>query len=156
MQHQTNSIFCDFFYVVVLKCDCDDIFENGRIHKLRSCVAENPSELLLEALVQATAGGNVYLRISNKKLFWIFLDILYISLVRATAGGNDIKQTNSLDIFDGYFGYFGYFWIPWIFLLVRATAGSSFYLPVSNKQLKSLEIAYEIRCQIYMQYAQNC
>ena len=92
---------------MVLKCDCDDIFENGRIHKLRSCVAENPSELLLEALV------------------------------RATAGGNDIKQKNSLDIFYGYFGYFGYFWIPWIFFLVRATAGSNFYLPVSNKQLNS-------------------
>ena len=71
--------FLVFSYVVVLKCDNDDIFENGRTHKLRSCVAENPSELLLEALV------------------------------RATAGGNDIKQEISSDILYGYFGYFGYF-----------------------------------------------
>ena len=62
------AFFYDFSYVVVLKCDTDDIFENGRTHKLRSCVAENPSELLLEALVRATAGGNFYLRISNKQL----------------------------------------------------------------------------------------
>ena len=74
-----QHFFYDFSYVVMLKCDTDDIFENGRTHKLRSCVAENPSELLLEALV------------------------------RATAGGNDIKQEISLDIFHGYFGYFGYF-----------------------------------------------
>ena len=66
------AFFYDFSYVVVLKCDTDDIFENGRTHKLRSCVAENPSELLLEALVRATAGGNFYLRLSNNKLFWIF------------------------------------------------------------------------------------
>ena len=65
--------------MVVLKCDNDDIFENGRTHKLRSCVAENPSELLLEALV------------------------------RATAGGNDIRQEISSDILYGYFDYFGYF-----------------------------------------------
>ena len=50
--------FSWFFYVVVLKCENDDIFGIGRTHKLRSCVAENPSELLLEALVRATAGGN--------------------------------------------------------------------------------------------------
>ena len=72
--------------MVVVKCDTDDIFDNVRTHKLRSCVAENPSELLLEALV------------------------------RATAGGNDIKQEISSDILYGYFGYFGYFWIFWIFL----------------------------------------
>ena len=98
--------------MVVVKCDTDDIFDNVRTHKLRSCVAENPSELLLEALVRATAGGNFYLRISNNNLFWI----LDISLVRATAGGNDIKQEISSDILYGYFGYFGYFWIFWIFL----------------------------------------
>ena len=69
-----QHFFYDFSYVVVLKCDTDDIFENGRTHKLRSCVAKNPSELLLEALV------------------------------RATAGGNDIKQEISSDILYGYFG----------------------------------------------------